>query len=119
VIYEYDDDCSTLLLQTMSILLRTNHEHQLADSELAKMSPSVCSGWSETVFRNSVPSAASYESQNGSVEDTGTLTSRDGDQSVSEMPKIEVTPDIGHFVESSSIKNSTTIEDWQFKKSKR
>jgi hypothetical protein len=95
----------------MSFLLRTNRKHQLDSSAAA------CSSWTETAFNDSAQSGGSFESPARSVD--GHVTPIDDDQPVSGSPSIEVTPDIGHIIQSSGIKESPSFEDWQFKKNER
>jgi hypothetical protein len=79
VSYQYDADCSTLLLQTMSFLLRAQQQQMAGD-------PAAC------------PSRDASKDFVGEDEPSGTCGSDDG-QSVGAAPLIEVTPDIKPYVE--------------------
>jgi hypothetical protein len=89
VSYQYDADCSTLLLQTMSFLLRAQQQQQLAGD------PTAC------------PSRDDSEGMGGEDEPSGTCGSDEG-QSVGAAPLIEVTPDIKPYVEPAGDVESPT-----------
>jgi hypothetical protein len=90
VSYQYDADCSTLLLQTMSFLLRAQQQNpQLAGD------PAAC------------PSRDASKDFGGEDEPSGTCGSDEG-QSVGAAPLIEVTPDIKPYVEPAGSEESPT-----------
>jgi hypothetical protein len=82
VSYQYDADCGTLLLQTMSFLLRAQQQQQLAGD------PAACT------------SRDASKDFGGEDEPSGTCGSDEG-QSVNAAPLIEVTPDIKPYVEQA------------------
>ncbi len=94
--YQYDADCSTLLLQTMSLLLRT--QKQSLDDERA-----ATDGPTEILPRVGCGDGGSPSSDG----QAGAMSSDEG-QSRTEPPTIEVTPDIKHFVEPAAVKVSPT-----------
>ncbi len=81
VSYQYDADCSTLLLQTMSFLLRAQQQQQQMAGD-----PAACS------------SRDASKGFGGEDEPSGTCASDEG-QSVGAAPLIEVTPDIKPYVD--------------------
>jgi hypothetical protein len=89
VSYQYDADCSTLLLQTMSFLLRAQQQQQNAGDLAA------------------CPSRDASEGFGGEDEPSGTCVSDEG-QSVGAAPLIEVTPDIKPYVDPAGGMESPT-----------
>ena len=121
VSYQYEADCSTLLLQTMSFLLRgADQKEQQLEEDTNRPTVSSSGDPSEKLAsdcRSRILSSDGCESdcQPRSGEDSQTSNAAsDGGP-----PTIEVTPDIKHFVESSTIKKSPTWSGREGEKSER
>ena len=118
VSYQYEADCSTLLLQTMSFLLRgADQKEQQLEEDTNRPTVSSSGDPSEKLASSRILSSDGCESdgqpRSGEDSQTGNAASDGG------PPTIEVTPDIKHFVESLTIKISPTWSGREGEKSER